>query len=180
MASAPVISIFLSKGGPSVAHGVLVEGQDGAAGLFSPWPATLTGSVKFGVYVPGSGNVPEQWLAPDEVGILQGIDKGTGTLGLVSFTSNPASVGGIETVPENEFLRLKATPGMSYWDALKAARKNDFETIKTLRRSLPSTLISRPRRERKPVRAGTARMFTARAADVRPHDFFCRYLLRWD
>lgn len=180
MASAPVISIFLSKGGPSVAHGVLVQGRAGAAGLFSPWPATVTGNVKFGVYVPASTNEREEWLAPDEVGILKGIDKGVGTLGLVSFTSYPARAGGIETIDEKEFLKLKERPNSSYWDALKAARENDFEMLGTLRRSLPSTLISRTRRERKPVKAGAARMFTARAADVKPRDFFCRYLLRWD
>lgn len=170
MASATIISIFRSTGGPPVARGVLVQGSAGAAGLFTPWPKSLTDKVAFGVYVPAYMGIQAEWLAPDRVGILEGIDNKGGTLGLVSFTSTPARAGSIHEQTFPDF----AKPDVSFFDALKAARINDLQKLATVDGFLPN-------RELRPVTTGRPReVFAAKVAGIAPGDFFGRYLLRWD
>jgi hypothetical protein len=173
MASAPIIFIFRSTGGPPIARGVLVQGNAGAAGLFSPWPKSLTDKVAFGVYVPAYRHIQAQWLAPDRVGILEGIDNEDGTLGLVSFTSSPARAGGIDSIHEQAFLDF-AKPNVSFSDALKAAMINDLQKLATFDGFLPNS-------ELRPLITGRPReVFAAKAAGIASSDFFGRHLLRWD
>lgn len=96
MPSSPIISIFRSSGGQAVARGVLIAGTGdsviGAAGLFSPWPESLTEGAEFSIYVPGSDGQPEECLQPKQLGILDLSREEHATYGVVSFVEEPTNV----------------------------------------------------------------------------------------
>lgn len=177
MASAPVISIYQATGGP-VARGVLVRPADGGdkSGLFSPWPKSLTEEVAFAVYLPAS----MEWLAPNNVWILEGIDNKNGTLGVVSFTSEPSLEAGAGSISKAEYDKIMARGNASLWDGLKAFRANDIRTLATLNSSRVIPDDSLTNLNSKPATA-KPKVFERRGvADMQLNDFFCRYLLRWD
>lgn len=168
---APVISIFTPGLGPPVARGLLIKGFGvDYSGLFSPWPTSLAGK-EFGIYVPAHEGAKAQWLAPKEVGIVEG-DKHGGTFGVVSFTESPTREGGAAS--EEKFKEAEAQPNASRWDAVKASLANNLEMLAKLDGSLPNRKLI-PK---------TAAMPTAslpvNVAGIKPGDFVCHYLLHFD
>jgi hypothetical protein len=185
MVSAPYIYLFRTLGGPPVARGVLIRGQQdariegqvtdiGAAGLFKPWPVQLTGQDDFGVYLPASGVIAEEWLTPAKVGVLDLPDGSS--LGIVSFTSEPADDRGAPPPGEhpNDFhLRARKTND-SWLTALKNARGDELAQLERLDPSAPAHATP-------PLgKAGKPEMLPNVSIATSDGSFVCRYILRWD
>jgi hypothetical protein len=129
MAPAPIISIFRNSGGTPAARGVLVAGEYGTAGLFIPWPASLTDNVNFAVYAPASDGVPAEWLTPAEAWILKLPNEPL--VGVVVFTEQPTQPGSV-AAESQEVRSVIDDPTRSEWDVLKARRAKDLERLRKL------------------------------------------------